>query len=115
MTTIQQLPAQPADSDDVLNLTSRTGPAPLMGPADPGTAIALMGPAVPGTATPLMGRAGPGAIAPLMGCAVPTTAIAVMGPADPTGTPLMGLDPATPGLPGPAARPQPARYSSRTH
>jgi len=37
MATIQQLPAHPAGSDAVRKLTSRTGPAPLMGPADPGT------------------------------------------------------------------------------
>ena len=37
MATIQLLPAHPAVSDSVLNVTPRTGPAPLMGPADPGT------------------------------------------------------------------------------
>jgi len=57
MATIQQLPAHPAGSDAVRKLTSRTGPAPLMGPADPGTPTPLMGPADPGTATPLMGSA----------------------------------------------------------
>ena len=57
MATIQQLPAHAAGSDAVRQLTSRTGPAPLMGPADPGTPTPLMGPADPGTATPLMGSA----------------------------------------------------------
>ena len=43
MATIQQLPIHPAVSDEVLSHTSRTGLAPLMGPADPGTATPLMG------------------------------------------------------------------------
>ena len=43
MATIQQFAAHPAVSDEALNLTSRTGPAPLMGGAGPGPAIALMG------------------------------------------------------------------------
>ena len=59
MATIQQFAAHPAVSDEALNLTSRTGPAPLMGGAGPGPAIALMGRAAPGTITPLMGQAGP--------------------------------------------------------
>ena len=53
MATIQQFAAHPAVSDEALNLTSRTGPAPLMGGAGPGPAIALMGLAAPG-GTPLM-------------------------------------------------------------
>ena len=57
MATIQQFAAHPAVSDEALNLTSRTGPAPLMGGAGPGPAIALMGRAAPGTITPLMGQA----------------------------------------------------------
>ena len=89
MATIQQLPAHPAASDSVLNVTPRTGPAPLMGLADPGTAIPLMGSGAPGIATPLMGRANPGTIAALMGSAAPRTAIPLMGPAAPGGTPLM--------------------------
>ena len=60
MATIQQLPPQPTLSDEVLFRTSPTVPAPLMGPADSGTAVPLMGPAAPGTAIPLMGRADPG-------------------------------------------------------
>ena len=59
MATIQQFAAHPAVSDEAPNLTSRTGPAQLMGGVDPGTAIPLMGPAAPGTVTPLMGRTGP--------------------------------------------------------
>jgi hypothetical protein len=89
MATIQQLPARPAVSDKVLLVTSRTGPAPLMGPAAPGTAIPLMGSAAPGAATPLMGRAEPGTIASLMGPAASSIAIPLMGPAAPGGTPLM--------------------------
>ena len=37
MPTIQQLPAHPAADDQVPLVLSRTHPAPLMGPADPGT------------------------------------------------------------------------------
>ena len=89
MATIQQLPAHPAVTGPVLHRTPRTGPAPLMGPADPGAAIPLMGSGAPGTATPLMGRANPGTIAALMGSAAPGTAIPLMGPTTPGGTPLM--------------------------
>jgi len=88
MATIQQLPAHPTVSEEVLFVTSRTGPAPLLGLADPGTAIPLMGPAAP-RATPLTGRVGPGTIAPLMGPPAPGTAIPLMGRAAPSGTPLM--------------------------
>jgi hypothetical protein len=77
MATIQQLPAHPAVSDEVPNVTSHTGLSPQMGAADPGTA------------TPVIGRADPGTIAPLMGSGAPGTAIPLVGPADPGGTPLM--------------------------
>ena len=104
MATIQQFATHPAVSDEALNLTSRTGPAPLMGGADPGTAIPLMGPAAPGTVTPLMGQTGPSTIAPLMGPAAPGPAIPLLGPAAPGGTPLMCPGPATTRPPGPGTR-----------
>ena len=49
MTTIQQLPAHPAVTDQVPAVTQYTAPAAiaLMGPADPGSAIPLMGSAAP--------------------------------------------------------------------
>ena len=65
MATIQQLPAHPAAGDQVPLVTSRTHPAPLMGPADPGTTAPLMGPAAIGAVIPLMGLAAPG-FTPLM-------------------------------------------------
>ena len=86
MATIQQLPAHPTVSEEVLS--SPHAQAPLLGLADPGTAIPLMGPAAP-RATPLTGRVGPGTIAPLMGPPAPGTAIPLMGRAAPSGTPLM--------------------------
>jgi len=90
MATLQQFPAHhPAAGDQVPLVTSRTHPAPLMGPADPGTPIPLMGPAAIGTAIPLMGPANPGTTAPLMGPAAIGTAIPLMGLADPGFTHLM--------------------------
>jgi len=71
METIQQLPAHPAAGDQVPLITSRTHPAPLTGPADPGTTAPLMGPADPGATAPLMGPAAIGAVIPLMGLADP--------------------------------------------
>jgi hypothetical protein len=105
MAIIQQFPAYPAVSDEALNLTSRTGPAPLMGGVGPGTAIPLTGPAAPGTVTPLMGQTGPSTIAPLMGPAAPGTAIPLMGPAAPAGTALMCPGPAITRPPGSGTRP----------
>ena len=66
MATIQQLPAHPAAGGQVPLVTSRTHPAPLMGPANPGTTAPLMGPAAIGAAILLMGPADAG-FTPLMG------------------------------------------------
>ena len=73
MTTIQQLPAHPAVTDQVPAVTQYTAPAAiaLMGPAGPGSAIPLMGSAAPGAAVALMGSEDPGSAIPLMGSAAP--------------------------------------------
>jgi hypothetical protein len=81
MATIQQLPGHPAAGDQVPLVTPHTHPAPLMGPARPGTTTPLTGPATPGAAAPLMGPADPG------------TAIPLAGLADVGNIPLMGLHP----------------------
>jgi len=93
MTTIQQLPAHPAvtDQDQAPAVTRYTAPAAiaLMGPADPGSAIPLMGSAAHGAAVSLMGPADPGSVIPLMGAAAAGAGIALMGPADSGETFLM--------------------------
>ena len=91
MTTIQQLPAHPAVADQAPAVArSFTAPAasPLLGPADPGSAIPVMGAAGAGAAIALLGPADRGSVAPVMGCTAGAT-IALLGPADPGSTPLM--------------------------